>query len=239
MFQEFPYSDMHQLNLDWIIKIAKDFLDQYTHIQQLISDGEESLQNLTEEGLTQLQDKADALEALLQEWYNTHSDDIADQLAAALADLNAWYTLHEHYLDQTLVDNINAFITAANNAALTAIASIPADYTELSNSVTALENNNEFFINTLPTILKYLKTENAFIDRNTHQESENVLFDIYSVTIAPKSIVFVTWQENNKFWGNSDTSLNAAGVFMKLSGTTYTNLIPTTQDAFYAWNDAY
>ena len=62
MFENFPYTDMHQLNLDWIIKIAKDFLDQYTHIQQLIEDGETSLQNLTDSGLQQLQDKADNLE---------------------------------------------------------------------------------------------------------------------------------------------------------------------------------
>ena len=88
MFENFPYTDMHNLNLDWIIKIAKDFLDQYTHIQQLISDGETSLQTLTTEGLQQLQDKADALEELLNEWYNTHSNDIADQLANALEDIS-------------------------------------------------------------------------------------------------------------------------------------------------------
>ena len=58
MFQEFPYTDMHQLNLDWIIKIAKDFLDQYTHLQELITSGETSLENITSSGLEQLQDKA-------------------------------------------------------------------------------------------------------------------------------------------------------------------------------------
>ena len=35
----FPYSNFHDLNMDWIIKIAKDFLDQYTHIQQVIDQG--------------------------------------------------------------------------------------------------------------------------------------------------------------------------------------------------------
>ena len=90
----FPYSNFHDLNMDWIIKIAKDFLDQYTHIQEVIANGEESLQNLTTSGLEQLQEKADALEALLQQWYDTHSEDIANQLADALADLNAWYTQH-------------------------------------------------------------------------------------------------------------------------------------------------
>ena len=36
MFENFPYTDMHNLNLDWIIKIAKDFLDQYPNIQNII-----------------------------------------------------------------------------------------------------------------------------------------------------------------------------------------------------------
>lgn len=161
MFDNFPYTDMHQLNLDWIIKIAKDFLDQYTHIQQLIEDGETSLQNLTESGLQQLQDKADNLEGLLQAWYNEHSEDIAAELASALADLNAWYTEHsediagqlasalsdlnawytEHqgYLDQYVTDSIAAFNTAAENKAAETIASIPDDYTALANKVTNLE----------------------------------------------------------------------------------------------------
>ena len=34
--ENFPYTNFHELNMDWIIKIAKDFLDQYTHIQQII-----------------------------------------------------------------------------------------------------------------------------------------------------------------------------------------------------------
>ena len=40
-----PYSNFHGMNLDWVIQIAKDFLDQYTSIQQVITEGEESLEN--------------------------------------------------------------------------------------------------------------------------------------------------------------------------------------------------
>lgn len=149
----FPYSNFHDLNMDWIIKIAKDFLDQYTHIQEIIETGKTDIQELTASGLEQLQDKADALEELLQEWYNTHSEDIANQLADALEDLNEWYTehsediadeladaltalnnwytTHENYLDQTLADNISAFNASAEAKASETIATIPEDYTEL------------------------------------------------------------------------------------------------------------
>lgn len=146
MFENFPYTDMHQLNLDWIIKIAKDFLDQYTHIQQLIEDGEESLQNLTEEGeqslqnlteegLQSLQEKAEEIEGLLNSWYETHSQDIAQQLASALDDLNGQLNL-----------NISSFNAAAEQKAADTIDSIPADYTALSKKVDNLIENNAYNI---------------------------------------------------------------------------------------------
>lgn len=114
-FENFPYTNFHELNLDWIAKIAKDFLEQYTHIQELIANGEQSLQDLTASGLEDLQEKADALEQLLQEWYNTHSEDIANELASALED----------------------FSRGAYARAQEAIASIPSDYTALYNTVRA------------------------------------------------------------------------------------------------------
>lgn len=127
MFENFPYTDMHQLNLDWIIKIAKDFLDQYTTIQQIITDGIESLGDKTDEGLTSLQTRTtESLEALtakkveietlLNAWYETHSEDIANQLTAAIAAFN-----------------VNAAVKAQE-----AIDSIPADYTTLALEVTRL-----------------------------------------------------------------------------------------------------
>lgn len=118
MFDNFPYTDMHQLNLDWIIKIAKDFLDQYTHIQQLIADGEQSISDLTEAELAALQEKADALETALNALYTEYSGDMTTQLNT----------------------NIQAFNTAADQKGADVIASIPADYTSLFNA--AIKGNN-------------------------------------------------------------------------------------------------
>lgn len=131
----FPYSNFHDLNMDWIIKIAKDFLDQYTHIQEIIENGEASLQNLTEDGIAQLQDKADALEALLQQWYNTHSEDIAGQLADALADILSSKNSAISAIDGELATVLASFNSQADQKAQQTIASIPGDYTELSNKV--------------------------------------------------------------------------------------------------------
>lgn len=109
----FPYTNFHDLNTDWLIKIAKDFLDQYTHIQEIIEEGEEGISNLTQEELQALEEKKDELEQALQEWYNEHSEDIDNELATAIAD----------------------FSTASANRAREAIESIPSDYTALYNMV--------------------------------------------------------------------------------------------------------
>lgn len=111
--ENFPYSNFHDLNTDWLIKIAKDFLDQYTNIQQTITDGLDALDQKETDGLSALEEKKNALEALLQEWYNTHSEDIAEQLAQAITD----------------------FANAADLKATQTIASIPSDYTSLFNQV--------------------------------------------------------------------------------------------------------
>ena len=114
----FPYSDQHALNLDWIIQVAKDFLDQYTHIQEIISDGETSLDQHTTDGLAALAAEKTRLEGLLNAWYITHSEDIAGQLTQAITD----------------------FQTAAQGIGAAVIESIPEDYTTLSNHVTKLDN---------------------------------------------------------------------------------------------------
>lgn len=161
--ENFPYSNFHDLNMDWIIKIAKDFLDQYTHIQEVIANGEESLQNLTTSGLEQLQTKADTLEALLQQWYDTHSEDIANQLADALEDLNNWYTEHSQDIANKLEDAVNSFNEQAVAIGQEVIDSIPQDYSDVS--LRAIENSN--------ALLKYAKTDNLEYFLNKFSFSEN------------------------------------------------------------------
>ena len=141
--ENFPYSNFHDLNMDWIIKIAKDFLDQYTHLQETIENGEAQIQELTTQGLEQLEDKAEELENLLQQWYETHSEDIANELASALESLNTWYTTHQTFLDQYVADSIASFNQQAEEKAEETIASIPPDYTTLSNNVSTLQDQME------------------------------------------------------------------------------------------------
>ena len=150
MFQEFPYSDMHQLNLDWIIKIAKDFLDQYTHLQELIETGETSLTNLTTDGLEQLEDKAETLTNALQAWYDEHSNDISEELASALADIASSLASSLSNITSAKDSAIQQFNIAAQNKAAETIESIPADYSALAADVALLMSVAEQNINIWP-----------------------------------------------------------------------------------------
>ena len=137
--ENFPYTNFHDMNLDWIIKIAKDFLDQYTNIQTIIENGTETLNETissgteqlgetTTEGLQTLNEKATELEGLLNEWYTTHSEDIANELADALADIRG-----------LLAQAMNQFHADADVYVHDLIETIPADYTDLANTVAQID----------------------------------------------------------------------------------------------------
>ena len=219
MFENFPYTDMHNLNLDWIIKIAKDFLDQYTHIQQLISDGETSLQQLTTYGLQQLQDKADTLEGLLDDWYNTHSADIADQLADALQDLNDWYTSHQTMLNglfETKIADFNSRVEAKTQEMLE---TIPADYDDLAQKVridrdrlNEIQKNLSDIVDAEGTLGNgfYLKTDGSY---NSSSSLQNISLPCNE---GDMFIVNSTWGGNANivnFYSGSPSAATYLGLF--------------------------
>ena len=158
----FPYTNFHNLNMDWIIKIAKDFLDQYTHIQDVISQGLTDLDDKTTAGLTSLQDKADTLEGLLQAWYNTHSQDIANQLANAILELN-----------QQLATNIASFNSSADAKALATIATIPDDYTTLFNRVVNNENSIVDDVSAVASLLNKVTSKDGYISSAFFRQAWN------------------------------------------------------------------
>ena len=224
----FPYTNFHELNMDWIVKIAKDFLDQYSTIQQIIEDGETSLGNLTSEGLQQLQDKADALETLLQEWYNEHSEDIASQLAGALEDLNEWYTTHQNYLDATLEQNISTFDTHAEEKAAATIATIPDDYTTLNNAVhaTFFPGTNTITDTTTYNTMADIKGNTIFL---IGQQDSDKFPDFPDSTLAGMLITF----ERNPFSNIRDLMTQ---IFATSAGKVYIRTKYGSNNPYTAWN---
>lgn len=185
MFENFPYTDIHQLNLDWIANVAKNFLDQYTSLQQMIADGETSLDNKTAAGLQQLQDKADALELALNAWYTEHSEDIAGELTAAVA----------------------SFQESAQAIGADVIASIPEDYTALTNEVDDIEDTilfinremNALDLSGIGTVSAIITANNTYRRSAGHYKSYQIqrldkwsYIKITAQTTHPAYMTFVT-----------------------------------------------
>lgn len=217
-FENFPYTNFHELNLDWIAKIAKDFLEQYTHIQELIANGEQSLQDLTASGLADLQAKADELEQLLQEWYNTHSEDIGNQLADALEDLNA-----------QLNTNMTQFSNSAVAKGEEVLASIPADYTALGREVAENKADTNFIMDEMEFVdenpYKYMisgyyntsgeiQTHSNYSHTNMLKIKPYTYYRIRNQTGVGGSAtaVAIAWFDANKNFNGYSMVLNAEGV---------------------------
>lgn len=123
----FPYVNFHEMNLDWMIQVAKDFLDQYTTIQDDINHALEAIPEEEAAGIRHLQRTYEQLDGQLTDWYNEHSQDIRGELADALEAVQAAVPLA-----------VADFRVQAQAVADEVIESIPDDYTELSNSVAEL-----------------------------------------------------------------------------------------------------
>lgn len=70
--ENFPYTNFHDLNLDWILKEMKNFLDHYTDINKSIDEGVETLTNKTNEGTEAIDENTETNLDTLNKWYQTH-----------------------------------------------------------------------------------------------------------------------------------------------------------------------
>lgn len=102
--ERFPYANFHAMNQDWILNVVKEFYEKYSTIQDAITSGK-----------TELEQTYNHLLELLNLWYTSHSEDIADELSQAISD----------------------FDTQARTIAAEVIGGIPADYSVLNKSVNA------------------------------------------------------------------------------------------------------
>ena len=118
--ERFPYVNFHAMNQDWILSVVIDFQQKYNTIQQQIDSGVLQINNTTAQKLSELNSKAAQIETLLNSWYNTHSANIQNTLAAAIRD----FDIHI------------AQITAET------IQSIPQDYSSMADLVNNIKKYN-------------------------------------------------------------------------------------------------
>lgn len=195
--ENFPYSNFHDLNMDWIIKIAKDFLDQYSTIQEIIETGEANLTELTQTGLTELQEKYETLNTLLENWYTTHSSDIANELASALQDIN-----------QLLATNTTRFNSMAEEKTNDLLSTIPSDYTALSDAVESIAPVHINLFDPVPVEFGYLSGTGEVTPSQNYVCSEYI--DIHNFKMITLSLTHIAcWYDANKTFISMVTEMNS------------------------------
>lgn len=97
----FPYTNFHDLNLDWIISVIKDFYTKYNTIDDKIATGK-----------TELESTYNRLIGLLDVWYNTHSSDIENELTEAINS----FTTQAQAVATTVINSIPQEYTALNRS---------------------------------------------------------------------------------------------------------------------------
>ena len=118
--ENFPYSNFHDLNMDWILKIVKDFEDHYTSIHETIEAGIALINEKTDEAiidaLSQINNQLDADLLSMQTAYNEYITNINTTASTKENEVLA-------YMNQKLIETTNSiddFITQVT-------ASIPQD----------------------------------------------------------------------------------------------------------------
>ena len=128
----YPYTNLHEMNLDWIIPIIQEFQEHYQGINTALDN---AIAAITEKGEATVAD-LEALQAVIEETLNT--------LQASL--LDTMQTTQEGYLEalESAKDTDIASIDAASAAGLAQmeafLESMPADVQEIIADLTALNN---------------------------------------------------------------------------------------------------
>lgn len=96
-WDNYPYTNFHELNLDWFIKKFKEIFDEWDALY------------------AEMQAWKDETDASLAEWKTVTEQDISDWEAGVISDLNDWKDAFETLFSSTF-DNLTQIKTDAENA---------------------------------------------------------------------------------------------------------------------------
>ena len=113
-WDNFPYTNFHELNLDWFIKKFKEIFDEweslYTTLTQWKDDTDADLAQWKEDTLSDMDTWERELLSALDEWKTDTGNDISDWEAGVISDLNDW---KETFLAayESLEDRVEAIVS--------------------------------------------------------------------------------------------------------------------------------
>ena len=133
-----PYCNLHDLNIDWILNIIKDFNAKYSNLEETFDGMVESINAAHAQALADIESgKTDALSAM-QTYLDTCYNELDRYTTAFVTQLQN-VTNEEisalNTVGQQQYDNVTQAGTTAINALNTIVQSIPADYNDALNQM--------------------------------------------------------------------------------------------------------
>lgn len=168
MFNRYPYTNFHELNLDYFIQhfneIFTEWEQLYNELQSWKTDTTEELDQWRADVEEDLDDRESALRAELEIWKQDTADDISEWETATLNALNAWKTAATAQFEAIRVQAASsaeaaaASQTAAASAAAAALLSETAaeEAAAAIQAIAAQIQQNADDIDELKTQLKYI-----------------------------------------------------------------------------------
>ena len=78
LFNNFPYTDFENLNLDWLIRNVKDYIAKYIELEKFVNASLEEQKNYIDEALNSFRDELEDLQEELEEFMNYVRDNIQE-----------------------------------------------------------------------------------------------------------------------------------------------------------------
>lgn len=158
LFEQFPYTNFHNLNLDWILQKYKELIEEVNQINEWVAQHKIEYQDAIAR-LTAVENELYTFEDQIREEFDKLKQEQIDQLNKALEDM-------QKQLDDTLAEaraEIDEQITMLQNEVRKAI-------TELENEFDALSTEIQNELNELKVYLnrKIIEINNVLTANNTY-----------------------------------------------------------------------
>lgn len=129
-YEHWPYSNLHDLNLDWVLQIIGDFKRQYENLTEYFNGLIDQLDEKTQEEIAEFDEAISGYEITLRELVTQLEGDLVSTKNDCVTDLT---TTRNNYM-VTLQTVGNQERVAIRNRGTEVINSIPINYSTLENS---------------------------------------------------------------------------------------------------------
>ena len=223
-WDDYPYTNFHELNLDWFIKKFKEIFDEWSELYTTLQNWKESTTQELEEWKTgvetDMREWEEALTSALDEWKETTEEDISGWETGVLSDLNDWKDAFETLFDTTFsnLSDIKTDAEAARDRAEAAAVTAEASAESLSSAVYNVDEfvkikNNLYKVPYTPTNISLDSNNKIYLDKGYINATTG-----YSSATGSSSSVYGKYYRTQAGSGgaNAFLEIGTKGIFVTL-----------------------